>query len=87
MRTFFSALKNRKKVFPAYIFTGLELSGVLNKVLTHKETVPVTAEDMIKLEDLVEWPHMLAVEGSGRTTNVDWLIGSKAARLLKPGKM
>lgn len=28
MRTFFSAPKNRKKVFPAYIFTGLELSGL-----------------------------------------------------------
>lgn len=56
-------------------------------MLTHKKTVPVTAEDVIMLENLAEWPHMSAAEGPWRTTNVDLLIGSKAPRLLEPGKM
>ncbi|KAL0175038.1 hypothetical protein M9458_031006, partial [Cirrhinus mrigala] len=80
----------QERVVPAYLLTGLEVSGIngnvfheLPQTLTQKK-MPVNTDNIVTAETLVKWPYLAGLIPPKIEANVDLLIGSNAPRLLEP---
>lgn len=80
----------QEAVVPAYTLAGLEISGIEGKqfytlpdVFAQKK-MPVTADNIVILEELTNWPYLSRIHISKIEANVDLLIGTDAPKILEP---
>lgn len=78
------------KMTSAFSLHNLEVAGLessqfhpLPEVITQKQ-MPVTTDDMVKPQDLREWPYLSKVHMPSIQAEVDLLIGINAPKLLEP---
>lgn len=79
-----------KSTVSSYVVNNLEISGLTGKefykfleVYTQKK-MPVGPDNIIKKEDLAEWPYLDAVHIPHIQADVELLIGTNASKLLEP---
>lgn len=79
-----------KSTVSSYVVNNLEISGLTGKefyklpeVYTQKK-MPVGPANIIKKEDLAEWPYLDAVHIPHLQADVELVIGTNASKLLEP---
>lgn len=78
-----------KSTVSSYVVNNLEISGLTGKEFyklpeVYTQKMPVGPANIIKKEDLAEWPYLDAVHTPHIQADVELLIGTNASKLLEP---